>query len=368
MKHGFIGELRCPGCEVSERVGRLRVSTHLQAIWGRTNQEDDLIYGIVECGECGREFPVLCGVAVLVEHVDSYVRNQFDVILSECGGRVPVPEHLLHYMREKGWDLAVRNNRDYYDGLRKLGTYINAQYDIVKPEVLDNSFARYLAEEYSDFYMVVLELLRKGIRAERLPVARCLEVGSYVGGVTGRLSKIARKAVGVDLSFSGVLTAREIQLCIPKAKRDYRLVRSGVQTTSRRVKTTCDGDCEYVVASGEGLPFARDWFDLVVCLNVLELVREPRQLVKKLARSVKEGGYLLLTSPYFWEDEDCRFEEWIGGREGEDSGQELRKLLGEEGVDVVEEAIRVPWILRYSERAFRCFLCDVIVGRKQGNA
>ena len=50
----------------------------------------------------------------------------------------------------------------------------------------------------------------------------------------------------------------------------------------------------------ENLPFADQVFDLVICTQVLEHVKEPQMVLNELARTLKENGTLILTAPQGW--------------------------------------------------------------------
>jgi SAM-dependent methyltransferase len=58
-----------------------------------------------------------------------------------------------------------------------------------------------------------------------------------------------------------------------------------------------------VCADAQDLPFAEKSFDLVVCLNLLERVQAPLQLLTELQRVLRPGGLLLLSSAFEWEEE-----------------------------------------------------------------
>lgn len=55
-----------------------------------------------------------------------------------------------------------------------------------------------------------------------------------------------------------------------------------------------------VISDLEQLPFIEGCFDAVFCIQVLEHVREPKQVIIELARMLKPGGRLFLSAPQSW--------------------------------------------------------------------
>jgi SAM-dependent methyltransferase len=53
-----------------------------------------------------------------------------------------------------------------------------------------------------------------------------------------------------------------------------------------------------VRAFGEDMPFVSRYFDVVLCLDVLEHVRDPDKLASELSRVLRFGGMLLLACPW----------------------------------------------------------------------
>ena len=52
-----------------------------------------------------------------------------------------------------------------------------------------------------------------------------------------------------------------------------------------------------VMARGEQLPLKDDQFDVVLCTQMLEYVREPSQVIREIHRVLKPGAVLLLSAP-----------------------------------------------------------------------
>jgi SAM-dependent methyltransferase len=55
-----------------------------------------------------------------------------------------------------------------------------------------------------------------------------------------------------------------------------------------------------VVGDAQTLPFTDNCFDTVLCNEVLEHVPEPSRLMAEVARVLRPGGFLLLTTPQTW--------------------------------------------------------------------
>jgi len=55
-----------------------------------------------------------------------------------------------------------------------------------------------------------------------------------------------------------------------------------------------------VASSLDCLPFESDSFDIIICTQVLEHVREPQRVLEELFRILKQGGVVLISAPQGW--------------------------------------------------------------------
>lgn len=54
------------------------------------------------------------------------------------------------------------------------------------------------------------------------------------------------------------------------------------------------------VSTIDRLPFKPDVFDIIICTQVLEHVREPQRVLDELFRSLAQGGVICITAPQGW--------------------------------------------------------------------
>lgn len=80
---------------------------------------------------------------------------------------------------------------------------------------------------------------------------------------------------------------------------EEQYLRSAILATGAHLQT-CDlnfGPGVDFAADVSDMPFENDSFDLVLCTQVLEHVKDPQKVCNELARVVKPGGYVFLTTP-----------------------------------------------------------------------
>ena len=106
---------------------------------------------------------------------------------------------------------------------------------------------------------------------------------------------------------------------------------------------------EKVNLNEEKLPFENEYFDAVTCLDVIEHVFEPRDLIKEINRVLKRGGSLVISTPNirYWRHlfsliVKGRFpktsddtEHWDGGHLHCFTYKDIELLLSEHGFEVL---------------------------------
>ncbi len=142
--------------------------------------------------------------------------------------------------------------------------------------VIGNHTAKYTAKNpaikwLTERFVVRLDAMIGDIASDARPATRPLEVGAGEGVISQKLHQRFGSAVGLDLPDAGL-------------RAEWR---------SRPGPAYLHGDAE-------NLPFTDKQFDLVVCVEVLEHLRDPAAGLRELARV--SSRHLLLSvprEPYF---------------------------------------------------------------------
>jgi ubiquinone/menaquinone biosynthesis C-methylase UbiE len=119
-----------------------------------------------------------------------------------------------------------------------------------------------IAPNYYSRYVSVKDFVGRG--------KRVLNVGCGDGEYNLFLKTRFDEVIGVDVNESDLLIAREVNS------------RKGIK---------------YIKCGAENLPFSDNYFDEVICVDVIEHVRDDKKALKEMNRVLKKDGKLILTVP-----------------------------------------------------------------------
>ncbi len=350
MRAQSLADLRCPRCSAALSPSE----DQIELVFGRL---DEIREGLLVCNSCEEHYPVIAGVAILVENPLTYLAMNYAAIVKEAGKWLSTS--FSRYLESKSLDLLSEDTTSVSVGWRRdYSPYIFAHYERLETAPNSEALRRTMAVPYGDWYSEFLAMASRHMNTGD----KFLDIGSNVGGLVHRAAPRFKLAYGVDLSFSAVLLARQLVLGEPEPLGSYRLQREGARYESRDLKIATRTNAEFVVASVAGLPFPQNNFDLVTCANLIDIVPRPDQLTQAVHAVIRPNGFFLTTDPYFWHLGTASLESWAGGRNNETSADAMRKLVSEQFV-VVDERDMVPWLLRYYDRYCQLFFNHHILAK-----
>ncbi len=203
------------------------------------------------------------------------------------------------------------------------------------------------------------------------PGARALDVGCAVGRTSFELVRFGcAEVVGVDFSASFINAARILR---DVGQLPYRRAEEGSLATELVAELPADMDrtrarFEVGDACALNVEALGGAFDVVVALNLLCRLPEPRRFLSVLPELVKPGGQLLLATPCSWLSEFTAPERWLGGF-ADAEGRPVRTLDSLRTLLTPDfELIRVrnlPFLIREHARKFQWSVSQGSVWRRK---
>ena len=197
--------------------------------------------------------------------------------------------------------------------------------------------------------------------------ARALDLGCAVGRSSFELAKLCREVVGIDYSHRFVAAAEGIRT---SGGVDYFRADEGDCGTPLRASLPTGVDPERVrFEQGDAQDLRQDLgsFDVVLLANLIDRLREPARCLRRLPELVRQGGLLVVTSPYTWLEEYTPRKEWLGGLPGGEVGSRstldgLRRHL--EPAFRLETTRNLPFLIREHARKFQWSVAEASLWRR----
>jgi SAM-dependent methyltransferase/uncharacterized protein YbaR (Trm112 family) len=254
VKRELIDMLICPSCLPHEH--RLQEAVVEQ-------RGEDIIAGVLTCGQCAGRYPIRDGVA----------------FLDPAGGEEQKPD-------------------SRYESPLVLSSYLWSQF----ADLLQDA-------EASDAYTRWAHLMRADSGV-------CLDIGGAVGRFAFEMSKKSDFVIGIDNSVAFIQTARDLLL---QRRRKILLVEEGLLTGEVTLQLPADWNMakvEFLVADALALPFRSRTFSALAGLNLIDKVPLPLKHLTEMNRVARErGAQFLFSDPFSWSREAAKEEDWLGGKE-----------------------------------------------------
>jgi SAM-dependent methyltransferase/uncharacterized protein YbaR (Trm112 family) len=324
--------LVCPGCR-TRTADRLDVRT--------LEPRGDLLV----C-ECGRRYPVIDGVPLVLASPAAYLRAEIASVVER-----ELPTDVVGLLVEDGPDDAP-----YPRLIEHLAIYLDAHWGdraVPPPDGPGDGFA-------------LAALVDKLAERATARVELAVELGCSTGRIVAELARGADQVAGVDLQFAAVRRARRLL--------DGEPVAYARRAIGRRYTAATTSAGELAVAAARRLlvcgdaldpPLVPGAFDRVVALNLIDSVASPRQLLAVADGLCRRGGELILSSPYAWQSSVMAEHERLGGLyPAADLAAILRSGDGLGARYLVEDEAELPWTLRRDARSCVRYAIHYVRARK----
>ena len=343
----------CPTCRGEERAYPLALA------WAIREEDGHVIEGVIQCTNphCYREYPIVDGVPMLVAGLRSYMSHSSLGVLA----RDDLSPDLMGLLGD-----SVGPN-SAFDVLRQHNSqYASDHYGDLDPDA---------APVDRDQAGSAVRLLNRVMPSSGVPTnGPILDLGCSVGRTTFELAaKSEDWVIGADLNFSMLRVAS-------------RVLRTGRVTYPRRRVGVVYDACDYEVdlpgrervdfwqIDAMNPPFPWRPFSMMTSIHVLDCLPSPLGHLQSLDGLVREGGCVILATPFDWSPTATALENWIGGhgqRTPEAGRSELwlrRTIEGFEGRAglgwSIESTHEVEWTVRLHERSRMTYQSHVLVLRR----
>jgi len=371
MKQEALKWLVCPRKEEARPChGTLQIEQAMSD-WDEDPRES--LEAILRCGCCKRTYPVVCGIPILMDELPQYLRRNYYFMVGSCRAVGSLSDEmqaaLLNYVlmdlktgEEELFPTARRYTRETQLGfLTGIGPYLCNHYDdlgsLVKPS---DPLYEFLKAYSTRNPHAVLEGF--AARYSNGGQGLALDIGCHVGGFTALQSQRSRFVFGLDVSFEALLLASQILKGRPKKLDRYRLYQEGTRYHWRKLHAPRCQNVEFVVATGDNLPFQASSVDTVSSCNVVDIVAEPIKLMDEKVRVLKKGGLLLLSDPY--EFHGARFKRLK--TQSRKSPLRVIKQRITNQIRIVQEDDHVPWVNQNYNRSYEIYYNHCLAGIKGG--
>jgi SAM-dependent methyltransferase len=276
--------------------------------------------------------------------IQSYYEMHFAPFISgqQIAARLSYPElNIVHPAGEgmpvEGFAEVRHSREDGSEGLREF-------YQSVAQLISEFS----LTEE---FYQYTLDLCRPFIQPDTV----VLDIGCGLGRTTAEVARLgADYVIGLDLSPRMVEEAA--RLIDTEGPLPIKLNLVGGKTVSAEI---CLGwtldNCDFIVSDVQRLPLDEEQFDLILCLNLVDRLPVPRNVVGQMARVLKRGGHVLISDPYDWKEGTPR-QNWTA---------DMADWFDERNWKRVREIDGVPFVLRSrSSRRITIYMNHCLIYQK----
>lgn len=357
MFRSTVEILRCPKLK---RDNPCQGSLELVAKPG----EQEIAYGELICKKCKAHFPILAGVAILVNDVRVYLLTHVKGV-SKFVPDSEIPkryrEEYLEYKNEIQEEHIEEDlESDRVNALYLMNHYLDAK---AMSEKTSDPLMRDLLLKYWDQnpFSMVMQWVPEH--------SEVLELGCGVGGLYRFISNRVKSYLGVDSSFQSILIARSLNLGLPfpgelKTPKDLLFGNLSEPFTYQTAKPT-RAEVDFVVGDIDSVPLKLNHFDLSISLNAIDMLEEPKSLPMNQKSTLKANGIAIQSGPYIWHEKVSKRLRATMPKSIQESGKAVEWLYESSGFKVVDTQDHLPWLFFKHGRQLEIYSVHLIKAQKK---
>lgn len=208
---------------------------------------------------------------------------------------------------------------------------------------------------------ICLELTRGRARGH------ALDLGCALGRASFELARGFEKVTGLDFSSRFFRLAARMQeegylrYALPEegevvSYHELSLADLGLEEVRDRVS--------FFQADACNLPEKYAGYDLVLAANLIDRLYSPRMFLTAVHHRINPGGFLVIVSPYSWDEEFTKKQEWLGGYR--EAGEPVWSIDGLKAAlyphfRMLGEPRDVPFVIRETRRKYQHSVAELTV-------
>ena len=370
MLNTTLPRLICPRC---------------QCALARSGQSESLTKGVQEirsgqltCEFCQARYPILQGVALLVEDVGSYLMEHVKGI-SQVVPDSEIPKEFRRHYQDAKADIQSEHIEEDLEAERVNALYLMNHY--LRVDAL-GAEAAWWQPRHGAGSPVIDALVRE--HWDRGPFAtiekwvstrsgrqrrHAVELGCGVGGLSARLKPCLSSYLGVDSSFASIALARHLALGTPysRALRIPEDLLHGPVAREIRipVPASFDGSVDFVVGDLVSPPLQAGVWDFAIALNTIDMLDEPAGLPAMQNDLLVEGGFAIQSCPYIWHEKVASALRKRLPASVRDSASAVEWLYEKAGFEIEERSENVPWLFFKHVRQLEVYSVHAFAAKKR---
>jgi len=335
-----LARLRCPQCIDAKQGALALTETHKQ-------KSADILFGTLACAECESTYPILAGIAVLVNDVERYL--QFHVKgISALVNDADIPDiYRESYLQAKS-EIEVGFTEEDLESKRINALYFMNHYLSAskakkspwwRPQAAFSKEIDSLVKNFWDHgpFAKIAEWT-KGAKLES-----AIELGCGAGGLAQVLAKTVKSYLGVDSAFASIALARHINLGAPYAlaiRIPQDLLTGALTGKASPPPPIKGGQVDFVVGDIESLPVGMGQFDLSVALNAIQ------------------------SSPYIWHAGVAEFLRKSLPKKISSSSEAVEYLYDQAELKIFKKVDHIPWLFLKHFRQIEMYSVHLFAAKK----